>query len=323
MRSQGSSSRVRQHRESALGRRAVLRGLAGGLVGLSMPPLGDLAFAAGAVEATAVAPNLTLLTGAGGNILVLATDAGKVMVDSGAAASRAAVLQALDELPGGRVAALFNTHWHLDQVGANEPLGAAGATIIAHAKTLSRLRAGYYVPTEDRYEKPLAPSGQPGKTFHTTDTTTVGNRRMDYGYLLEAHTDGDIYVLFRDSNVMAVGDAVSPLRDPALDWFGGGWLGGRVDALARLLALGDANTRFVPSYGPVVGRAAVQAELDMLLKLFERMVEHVRLGETAADMLAAGLLSDLGREFADPARFLYDVHKGFWAHHNTLTHDIV
>ena len=48
-------------------------------------------------------------------------------------------------------------------------------------------------------------------------------------------------------NVVAVGDVVSPQRDPEFDWFGGGWLGGRLDAL-RLLALGDQDTRFVPSW---------------------------------------------------------------------------
>jgi len=323
VRSQGSSGGVQGDRDSALNRRAVLRGLAGGLVGLGVAPVAQQGFGAGAVEVAPVAPNLTLLSGAGGNIVVLATEAGKVVVDSGAAAVRDAVLAALDELPGGPVTTLFNTHWHLDQVGANEPLGAAGATIIAHAKTRSRLSTGYYLPTEDRYEKPLAPAGQPVKAFHTSDTTTVGGRRIEAGYLLEAHTDGDIYVFFRDLNVVAVGDAVSPLRDPTFDWFGGGWLGGRLDSLARLLALGDARTRFVPSYGPVIGRAEVQAEHDMLLKLFELMVVHVRLGESAADMLAAGMLNELGRTFADPGKFLYDVHKGFWAHHNTLTHDIV
>ncbi len=46
------------------------------------------------------------------------------------------------------------------------------------------------------------------------------------------------------------------------DWFGGGWLGGRVDALAFLLERSDKDTRFVPSYGPVVGRADVQKEHD-------------------------------------------------------------
>ena len=163
----------------------------------------------------------------------------------------------------------------------------------------------------------------PRETFYTNDATTIGGRRIEYGYLLEAHTDGDIYVSFPDSNVIAVGDVVSPQRDPVLDWFGGGWLGGRVDALARLLEVSDRSTRFVPSYGPAIGRPEVQAEHDVMLKLFERMVEHVRLGESAKDILAAGVLEDLGRAFEDPSKFLYDVHKGFWAHHNKLMPDVV
>jgi glyoxylase-like metal-dependent hydrolase (beta-lactamase superfamily II) len=301
----------------------VLRGIAGGVAGLCVPPFASVGLGAEAVVSTRVTPDLTMLSGAGGNVLVLATEAGKAVVDSGAAASSRALLAALDELPGGRVATLFNTHWHLDQVGSNGALGGAGTTIIAHEKTRQRLSTGYYVPAEDRYEQPLPAAGRPTQTFYTNDATKVGNRRVEYGYLIEAHTDGDIYVSFPDSNVIAVGDVVSPQRDPALDWFGGGWLGGRVDALARLLELGDRNTRFVPSYGPVIGRPDVQAEHDMMLKLFERMVEHVRLGESAKDILAAGVLDGLGRTFEDPYEFLYDVHKGFWAHHNKLMPDVV
>jgi cyclase len=314
---------MRRAGESGLNRRAVLHGIAGGLALSSLGPVARVARSADALTSTTVAPGLTLLTGAGGNILVLATEAGKVLVDSGLAASSKAVLQTVGELGGGNVAALFNTHWHLEQVGSNEALGAAGATIFAHAKTRQRLTAGYYVAAEDRYEAPLRPAGRPTQPFHTEGATTIGNRRVEYGYLLEAHTDGDIYVSFPELNVVAVGGAVSPVHDPELDWFGGGWLGGRVDSLARLLELGDSHTRFVPSRGPVIGRSQVEGERDMLLKLFERMVEHVRLGETAADMLAAGLLDGLGRTFEDPAKLLYDVHKGFWAHHNALTHDIV
>jgi len=322
VRSRVSSARAPLGLRGGVDRRAVLRGLASGLAAATLG--GAARFArADALSVSSVAPGLTLLGGAGANILVLATDAGKVVVDGGAAASSKAVQQKLDELPGGRVAALFNTHWHLDQIGANETLGAAGAAIYAHAKTRQRLTSGYYLPAEDRYQPPLAPAGRPTKAFHTEATAVVGKAKIDYGYLLEAHTDGDIYVFFPDVNVVAVGDVVSPQSDPEFDWFGGGWLGGRLDSLKRLLALGDKDTRFVPSVGPAVGRAQVQAELDMHSKLFDRMVEHVRLGETAADMLKAGVLDGLGRSFADPAKLLYDLHKGFWAHHNTLTHDIV
>jgi hypothetical protein len=79
----------------------------------------------------------------------------------------------------------------------------------------------------------------------------------------------------------------------------------------------------VPSFGPVVGRAGVQAEHDLMLKLFEHMIEHVRRGETAQDILAAGALEGLGRTFEDPNKFLYDTYKGFWAHHNALMPDIL
>jgi hypothetical protein len=108
-----------------------------------------------------------------------------------------------------------------------------------------------------------------------------------------------------------------------LDWFGGGWLGGRVDALALLLEISDEQTQFVPSYGPVVDRATVQVEHDMMLVLFERIVERVRKGESAEDVLEAGVMRDLSRSFDDPLKFLYAAHKGMWAHHNTLSPDIV
>jgi hypothetical protein len=90
-----------------------------------------------------------------------------------------------------------------------------------------------------------------------------------------------------------------------------------------LLEISDAQTRFVPSYGPVLNRREIQAEYDLSLVLFERIVEHIRQGETARDMLNAGVLDGLGREFAEPYRLLYDLQKGFWAHHNKLMHDIV
>ena len=307
-----------------IGRRDVLCGIGLAASGLS-PLAASVALAQGTIDVDAVAPGLDVLRVAGINVVVRETSAGLVVVDSGPAAGKDLVLAALRDLagPSGQVAALVNTHWHHDQTGANDALGSAGATIIAHAKTRQRLRAGWYVPSSDRYEPPLPAAALPTKTFHTTEETTVGDERIELGYLIEAHTDGDVYVRFPAANVVAAGDAISPQEDPELDWFGGGWLGGRVDALQKLLELGDARTSYVPSVGPPIGRTAVQAEHDLLLTIFDRMVVNLRLGQTAEDMLEAGLLDGLPRTFADPAKFLYDAHKGFWAHHNKLMHDIV
>ena len=52
----------------------------------------------------------------------------------------------------------------------------------------------------------------------------VHDRRSQLSSPHTAHTRGDIYVFFRDSNVLAVGDVASPLRDPALDYFTGAWI---------------------------------------------------------------------------------------------------
>jgi glyoxylase-like metal-dependent hydrolase (beta-lactamase superfamily II) len=151
----------------------------------------------------------------------------------------------------------------------------------------------------------------------------AGAESIEYGYLLEAHTRGDIYVFFRDSNVLAVGDVASPLRDPVLDWYAGGWLGGRVDAMDDLLALANDATRIVPAYGPVMTRVQLQAERDMMAHLYDRTTELTDHGRSAHDMLEAGVLKEVNREFKDPYRFLYDVCKGLWAHYTNFGGNIV
>jgi glyoxylase-like metal-dependent hydrolase (beta-lactamase superfamily II) len=218
---------------------------------------------------------------------------------------------------------LFNTHWHREQVGGNLAFGKSGATIVAHEKTRAHLATDYYLEDEERYEKALPKEARPTVTFFVGAQTLATDKRIEYGYLLEAHTDGDIYVFFRDANVLAAGDAISPSKDPELDWFGGGWLGGRVDAQEKLLKLTDAQTRIVPSYGPVVGRAELQAEFDMTRVLFDRMLDLLKKGMSAQDMLDAGLMKGLNRTFHDPFKFAYDAHKGYWAHHNSLGGEVL
>jgi glyoxylase-like metal-dependent hydrolase (beta-lactamase superfamily II) len=271
-----------------------------------------------------ITDELSLIGGFGGNVVALKTSEGAVLVDSGASMPDDPLLGFVEAATGGRrVHTLFNTHWHLEQIGGNEMLGRAGANIVAHEKTRARLAVGYFLPAEDRYQPPVPVQAQPTESFYTTGSTTIAGKRIEYGYLIEAHTDGDAYVYFRDANVIAVGDAIAPHRDVELDWWGGGWLGGRIDSLKRLLELTNAQTRFVPSYGAAVGRAAVQAEHDTCQLLFDRFFDRVRKGETNEDMLAAGIMEGTGRTWNDPAKFVHDAHKGFWGHNNTLSHDIV
>jgi cyclase len=302
-------------------RRQLLTRLVGGLVGgLVFPPR----VRAQQPDVVRLNERLTLVTSGGTNVLALSTADGLVVVDSGVPDRADRLVASLRQLASGRrVVKAFNTHWHLENTGGNEALRQDGATIVAHENTRLWMATPVWVPSEDRYRSPRPKAAQPTETFRNEGSMSAGGDRIEYGYLIEAHTSGDIYVFFRDANVLAVGDVASPSRDPELDYFTGAWLGGRLDAMTKLLAFCDTNTRIVPGFGPVMTRAELQVERDMMKTLYDRAVDLVRQGDDADDMLKADVLKDLPRVWKDPRKFLYDVNKGLWAHHNKLNPNVV
>jgi glyoxylase-like metal-dependent hydrolase (beta-lactamase superfamily II) len=281
--------------------------------------------------------NLVVLDGGDSNVLAFSTpsskpsskDAGLVLVDSGAPNSGDRVMAALKNLGwNSKVQVLFNTHYHIDQTGNNEIFGAAGAKIIAHEHTRQWMATDYWVSDEDRYEKARPKAAQPTETFQTAGSLQTGSgaadaEQIDYGHLLLAHTDGDMYVFFKTSNVLAVGDVASPLLDPALDYFTGAWIGGRLDAMDMILRLSNEQTRIVPADGPVMTRAEFNSERDMMEEVRSRMWKQVLQGDGPMDMLEGGVLKGLARTWKDPYKFLYDAAKGMWAHHNKLDPSVV
>jgi cyclase len=300
--------------------------IGGTLVGCAQTPSRETSAAAGSsaqkttLTSTKLTERITVIDGAPGNVIALTSSEGVVLVDTGSTAMASAVRKSL---AGAKVRTLFNTHYHADQTGGNALFAGSGAEIHAHLITRQWLSTDYYVPADDRWVKALPKAAWPTKTFREKGETKAGEERIEYGYLLEAHTRGDIYVFFRDSNVLAVGDVASPQRDPVHDWYTGGWLGGRVDALDDLLALAKDDTKIVPAYGPVMTRAQLQAERDIMLKLYDRTTDLTDKGRSAQDMLDAGVLKDVDRQFQDPYRFLYDVCKGHWAHYTNFGGNIV
>ena len=88
-----------------------------------------------------------------------------------------ALMKAVAGLPGGGpVHTIFNTHWHPEQTGSNEPLGKAGKTIIAHENTRLWLTTDVTWPWNGRRFKRLPKIAQPNKTFYTTGKLDSGVR---------------------------------------------------------------------------------------------------------------------------------------------------
>jgi cyclase len=305
-------------------RRSVLAAGLGTAVGMSMPAI-CLAAARPKVSTTALNDRLLLISGAGGNVVALRGAEGLLLVDSGSPGATSKLQSELKQFArGAKVRSVINTHWHAECTGGNDVFGKAGAKLIAHAKAAQRMAVDQFVPWEDRYIKARSKLAVPTEVFYLGRRQLVfGGENIEYGYLQQPHTDGDLYVYFKESNVLVVGDAVSPQLDPVIAWYEGGWVGGRVDSQAQLLSIGNEQTRIVASSGGVISRAELKTERDAMEKVFDRVSDAIRKGFTTEDMQKAKLLDGLARTWANPDQAIYDAHKSMWAHYNKLSHTIV
>ena len=269
---------------------------------------------------TKLGERITLITGAGNNVIALAGDKGSLLVDAGDAAHAPALLKDVLKLAG-TVSTVVNTHYHLESTGGNDAMAKAGAKIVAHMNTKLWMTQEIIRDWEGgKVYPPRAKAALPTDAFRATSgEMTIGGERVEYGLLTQAHTDGDLFVHFRNSNVLAVGDAVQPGRLPTLDWFCGGWIGGMQNAQKTLLDRADDQTKIVPATGPVMTKADLQANHATIVRIREKLVGLLKKGQGAQNMIDAMAVDEFKDVMpGDAATFLYVAYRGLWAHAREL-----
>ncbi len=293
---------------------AALASVSGAAASLISTP-GFAKAAAPSIASTALGTNLSLISGAGGNVVVLGTKEGALLVDGGLAQHSAALLKEVFRQSGAsKVSVLINTHWHPEQTGSNERIAKGGATVIAHENTklwLSRPIKTTWLP---KPFGPLPASARPSKTTYTNDTLSFGGEEIDYGYMLQAHTDGDLYVHFKNANVLATGGVVSADGWPTLDWETGGWIGGLVAGYDKLLKVANANTRIVPANGPLISRGDLEGHRKMYMTIYERLVACLNKGLGPDEVVASALAREYAAQWGDPNTFVDSGYRSLWGH---------
>ena len=293
-------------------RREFFQSLAAGATALS---LSRTLFAQKRLETAKLTDKVTLITGAGNNIVALTGDGGSLLVDCGDAAHAQEVLAL-----AGSVKTVINTHWHLESTGANDAMAKVGAKIASHVNTELWMTQEIIHDWEKKVFPPRVKEALPTDTFYTSPhKTTFAGEPIEYGLMPMAHTDGDIYVYFRQSNVLIAGDVVRPGRLPLLDWPTGGWIGGMQDAQRTLLSLANDTTKIVPGTGPVMTKAELQMSLELMTKVREHLVKLVKQGMGPQDLITAKAMKDFQGQLAgDPEPFLYTAYRGLYAHAREL-----
>jgi glyoxylase-like metal-dependent hydrolase (beta-lactamase superfamily II) len=253
---------------------------------------------------------VTLLQGAGCNVIAVTGPDGALMIDGGLAANAAGLLAAVKSATGAaRINTLINTHWHPEQTGANETVGRSGGVIFAHEKTRMYLSNAVYSVTFKGRRPALPQVARPTRTTRGDGSMEFAGQPIEYGYMPAAHTDSDLFIHFPRMNLLVVGGVVSAEEWPLLDYRNGAWLGGRVRALERLADLVKPDTRVVPANGRVMSGSEIVRHRDMFQKLFATMIGYLNMGLGPEDAVQRNPLKEHQAEFGDPSAFTYGALK--------------
>jgi glyoxylase-like metal-dependent hydrolase (beta-lactamase superfamily II) len=263
------------------------------------------------IELVPVRKNVYMLVGGGGNVTVVFGDEGVVLVDSGASGRSAALLAAVKQATPKPLRYLINTSDDPDHIGGNGDVvkaagGIAGPGVggggggggnaqqnvglrtIAHENAVNRMIAG------TKELAALTGDAVPDSTFFTPRKDIFANGEgIELLSQPAAHSDGDVFVYFRGSDVVSAGDVYRTDSYPRIDLARGGSIAGELDALTTLLdiTIPERNqmggTLVVPGHGRVSNEADVLEYRDMLTIIRDRVQALIKKGMTLEQVKAA------------------------------------
>jgi glyoxylase-like metal-dependent hydrolase (beta-lactamase superfamily II) len=267
-------------------------------------------FSAARIETQRLTPNLFMLVLVGegaGNIALSTGSDGSVLVDTQFAPLNAKILAAVRAAGGSDVRYVINTHWHGDHSGGNEPLGTAGALIIAHDNVLARMSTEQFMAAFNQRIPPSPAAALPVVTFPTRTTFHLNGDVVQVVHVDNAHTDGDSIVHFTNANVIHTGDTYMKDVYPFIDVSSNGSIDGFIAAADAVLSRSDANTRIIPGHGELANRADLQRFHDMLVSVRGKIQALIDRGMSEDEVVAAGPTAEFdatwGQGFMNPENF--------------------
>lgn len=267
------------------------------------------------IQVERIREGLSMLTGSGGNIVVLATPEGALLVDSGIALSKARLAEVLRGISPKGPKYVINTHWHWDHTDGNAWLNAAGATIVAHPNVRERVSRVERVEDWSYTFQPLPAGGLPTELVEGERTLRFGGHTVVMKSHGRGHTDGDLSVYFQEHDVLVLGDTFWNGMYPFIDNGAGGGIDQVIAWLGTALEDVKDATVVVPGHGPVANRARLVEYRDMLVAIRANVAALKKQGKTLAQVVAARPTAAFDARWGqspiiDPAFFTQLVYDG-------------
>ncbi len=272
-------------------------------------PLANYSFGQGSFDGVGlsiipVAGNVYMIQrpGCGGNIGVQVGPDGVLLVDSLFAPLTDRLVEAVKQVTDKEIRFLVDTHIHIDHVGGNENLADMGVLIFAHDNTRLRLleekshfprAGGSFAPQQPVAARPLI-------TFNDTMSFHLNGEEVRAFMVPPAHTDGDSFVYFPESDVLHLGDVYRTTSYPNIDVYNGGTLRGTIAAMDMAIDIAGPDTKIIPGHGlEVVGREELLEFRDMILDIQDQVLSMIREGKKLHEVMAAQPTAAYDAEWTD------------------------
>jgi len=224
-----------------------------------------------------VTANLYVIIGNGGNVAVMPTPEGVILVDDKFALDAPEITAKVKSITDKPIRYVLNTHQHGDHTGGNEALLASSAEIVIHKNARANMVTA---------KQP----GLPRITFSDETQLFLGGQEVRARHLGRGHTNGDAVIFFPSERVLHTGDLFVNGGAPFIDYSSGGSLVAWDKTLEQALTY-DFDT-VIPGHGPVAKKADLAKWRQTLATLRTRAKEACAGG--AADASKRLKLDDLG-----------------------------
>lgn len=299
----------------------IERCLAVGLLLAFLLTMGTGAARADTFTAESLADNLWLVTGPSGNTLVANDSDGLILIEGVPAEHADGYLAFVKSTTGAdTIKALVNTHWHPESAGLNASLRAQGVDVIAHFNTMQWLGATIRRRGDEILHTPVPAKALPNLTFHDTLSIPFRGTTIELGYLVQAHTDGDVYAWFPAQKILYTGPAVKSDTWSTVDEATNGWIGGLMDGYDKLAGFVASDVRIVPASGPVLDKAGFETQMMLYKDLMAEMVNLLRQSRSAEEVVISNPAVGLKPEWGAPDAFLDEGFRSFYGHLRDTRH---
>ena len=224
------------------------------------------------------AGNVYMLQGPGGNIGVLATDKGLLLVDDKFAPLAEKIEAAMKGIEDKELKYVINTHFHGDHTGSNK-FFSHKAPIFAHENVRNRLSN----KTDHQAES------LPVVTYKDGITIYLDNEEVQLTHLPKGHTDGDTYVYFKKANVLHTGDLFFEVGFPYVDLKSGGSVKGYLAGVKHMLKNTPDDVVIIPGHGNLTDKKSLLAFAKMMEFSIHKVSTALAAGKSEQQILTDGI----------------------------------